>query len=48
MSTQDSSLSFRMTFPGGFCHSERVPPFFVILNELLGEEESLVVVGGIK
>ena len=41
MSTQDSSLSFRMTFPGGFCHSERVPPFFVILNELLGEEESL-------
>jgi hypothetical protein len=30
-----------------FCHSERVAlPFFVILNELLGEEESLQLVRG--
>jgi len=36
--------AFRMTFPGGFCHSERVPPFFVILKELLAEEESLLLV----
>jgi len=33
-----------MIFSGGFCYSERATPFFVILNELLGEEESLRLV----
>jgi len=43
MSTRDSSLTFRMTCRGVF-YSERAIPFFVILNELLGEEESLRLV----
>jgi len=52
MSTRDSSLSLRMTRRVVFCHCSRVNPpfllfwtsqssFIVILNELLGEEESL-------
>ena len=41
-----SFTAFRMTCRKDFRHSERVLPFYVILNELLGEEESLLRVRG--